>query len=224
MSSLSKLITADENVDSTVHRITQLAVRAIDGAEHASVSLATGGEIKTVAATSEVGNVIDRIQYETGEGPCLSSIKNQATFYLPDMSSDKTWPAFSKRAAEETGIKSLLGYVLKVHEDSLGALNVTSTKADAMDEEARSVGALFAAQAGVVLANAMKQEHDEAQIHNLNDALVTRQLIGQAVGIIMATRQVDAEAAFETLRVISQSTNIKVRQIAQELVERAADI
>ena len=221
---LSKLVTAKETVSSTVQRIAELSVKAIDGAEFASISVATGGKVKTVASTSDAAGRLDDVQYETKEGPCLSSIEKHATFYIQDMNRDDTWPTFSKRAAEETGVNTLLAYVLAVHEDSLGALNIMATKTDAIPQSSRDVGAIFAAHAGVALSNAIEHQRSEQQIHQLEEGMLTRQVIGQAVGLVMATRQVGADAAFHTLKEISQQSNVKIREIAEQLVERAQDL
>jgi transcriptional regulator with GAF, ATPase, and Fis domain len=224
VAALSRLVTADETLESTVARIAELSVKAIDGADECGISLVTDGNIETVAATSESGHKIDALQLETGEGPCLSSIAKQATFYIADMSTDETWPRFSQRAAEEAGISSLLGYVLKVGEGSLGALNMMSRQTDAFDEAAIAAGAVFAAQAGVALANALTHRGNEQKVGQLQEGIRTRQVIGEAVGIVMATRRVPAERAFDILKTISQNTNVKLRVVAAGLVERIDEL
>lgn len=224
MSALSRLVVANEDLSSTVGQIAELAVHAIDGADVCSVSLARKHDVTTVASTASIGRKIDQIQDETKEGPCLSSIEQDQTFHIPEMDQDETWPMFSKRAAQETGIKSMLSYVLDVHEGALGALNLTSYKTDAFTRDDVSTGSLFAAQAGAALANALGHEADQNQIHQLEEGLHTRQIIGQAVGLVMASQQVDADQAFQVLVRISQSANVKVRQIAEEVVEKAGEV
>lgn len=224
MSALSKLVTADESLESTVARIAQLALMAIEGTDECSVSLAKGKNIKTVAATGAICHVINGLQIETGEGPCLSSIEEQTAFYIPDMSKDETWPSFSDLAAETTGISSLLAYVLQVGEGSLGAMNFMTSEVDAFDDQDIAAGALFAAQASVALANALTDQQHEEKVEQLEEGIRTRQVIGEAVGIVMATRQVTAQDAFEILKRISQHTNIKLKEVAAGLVERVDDL
>jgi transcriptional regulator with GAF, ATPase, and Fis domain len=224
ISALSRLVTAQETFESTVSRIAELSVLAIDAADECGISLVTGKTINTVAVTSDIGNTIDALQIETGQGPCMSSIKEQATFYIPDMSLDETWPTFSNLAAQATGISSLLGYVLQVGEGSLGAMNVMSFQVDAFDAEAIAAGALFAAQAGVALSNALTHRQDEEKVEQLEEGIRTRQVIGEAVGIVMATRQVNANEAFEILKTISQHTNVKLKEVAAGLVERVDEL
>ena len=224
ITALSKLVVANEDVATTVGHIAHLAVHAIDGVEVCSVSMARRGEIITVASTADLGEQIDRIQYETNEGPCLSSIGKEQTFHIPNMERDETWPTFSERVAQETGVKSMLSYVLDVHEGALGALNLTSTKVESFSKEDVATGSLFAAQAGVALANALTHEADQHQIRQLEEGLQTRQMIGQAVGLVMAAERVDADEAFRMLVRISQTANVKLREMAQQLIERAPDV
>lgn len=223
---LTKLVASDEPFDKTMSRLAYLAVEAIEGAEVCSVSLATIGkeQLKTVASTAEVGNRIDQIQRETGEGPCNSSIVDHATFSVPDMEQDLTWPEFSRRAADETGIRSMMSFVLRLSDHETGALNMMSTKVDSFSDDDHDTGTLFAAQAAVAMADALGHAHDEEKIDQLEEGMMTRQVIGQAVGILMATRSLDADAAFDVLRKASQTSNIKLREIADKVVERSRDI
>jgi transcriptional regulator with GAF, ATPase, and Fis domain len=224
VAAISRLITSEETVESTVARIADLSVIAIDGADLCGISLVMGKKVRTMAVTDDIGLAIDELQIETGQGPCMSSIEEQATFYIPDMATDETWPDFSKKAAEATGISSLLGFVLHVNQGALGALNVMSYQVGAFDDDAIAAGAVFAAQAGVALANALTHQKNEKKVEQLEEGIRTRQVIGEAVGIIMATRKVSAEKAFDILKAISQHTNVKLREVAAGLVDRVDDL
>lgn len=224
LQALSQLVVANEDVASTVGQIARLAVRAIDGAEVCSISVGRQGKIETLASTAEVGEKIDEVQYAVNEGPCLSSIDSHETFHIRDMEQDETWPTFSKRVAAETGTKSMLSFVLDVHEGSLGAVNLTSSQIDSFSSEDVVTGSLFAAQAGVALANALTHESDQHQIHQLEEAVRTRQLIGQAVGLVMGSQRVDADAGFAMLVRISQNTNVKLREVAEGLIDEASKL
>ena len=223
---LSKLVAADDGFDATMKRIAELAVLAIDGAEDCSISLARRrhGVIQTIAVTSDVGIRIDEVQQETGEGPCMSSIENHSTFHIPNMATDETWPRFSKRVVQETGIKSILSYVLLLSENETGAMSMLSTKVDAFPVEDIDTGTLFAAQAAVAMADALGHAHDREKIEQLEEGMKTRQMIGQATGILMAARGIDAEEAFDILKRISQNSNVKLRVIAERLAEKSREI
>ena len=224
--SLTKLVAADRPFEEAMSRLAELAVHAIDAADDCSISLSTGGgkELTTVTSTAEVGEQIDHLQRETGEGPCMSSIEETATFHIPEMEQDDTWPTFSKRAAEKTGVQSMLSFVLRLSDEETGALNMLSTKKNAFSEEDLDAGTLFAAQAAVAMADALGHSHDKKKIHDLEGGMETRQMIGQAVGILMSTRSVSSEEAFQILKRASQSSNIKLRKIAEKVIERADEI
>ena len=162
---------------------------------------------------------IDELQYETGEGPCLSSIKEHATFVIADMDDDETWPKFSARAARETGVRSMLSHVLEVEQDALGALNLTALEKDAFTSEDVATGAIFAVHAGIALGNALTFAQEENQIIQLEEGLVTRKVIGQATGLLMAQEGLSADEAFERLVHVSQNANVKLRDIARRYVD-----
>jgi GAF domain-containing protein len=221
---LAQLVTASETTESTINRIAQLAVQAIEPIDICSISLATGRKIKTVGATDPMAARLDEIQYEAGEGPCLSAIAQHETFYIPDMEQDETWPTFSRRAAEETGVASLLSYVLRVDASSLGAVNMMAKQKDAFEPDDLTAGTLFAAQAGVALSNAVTHEGDQTKIAQLEEAIESRTVIGEAIGLLMASRKCDKEEAFKVLADMSQRSNTKLREIAAKLVEVAPEI
>ncbi len=221
---LAGILVSDEDVDSTLSRITHLAVACIEGADFCGVSLVVEGmkgkEIKTVGATSEIAAEVDLVQYEVGEGPCLSSIADQATFKIEDISSDRQWPRFSAAAADK-GVKSMLAFVMQISDKSLAALNLFAQKPHAFTREDIRVGALFASQAAFTLANAQTHERDQQKAQQLEQALDTRGVISNAVGILMAQEAVNRDDAFGILRNTSQTLNIKLRVIAEGIVDKA---
>lgn len=105
-------------------------------------------------------------------------------------------------------------------DETLGALNVYSQNVRALASEAVSVARQLANQASVVLLNAAAFEPAELTNHQLSEALKTRDLIGQAKGLLMARQDIDAGAAFDILRRASQRTNRRLREIATELLSR----
>lgn len=156
---------------------------------------------------------MDAVQYETDQGPCLDAIREHETFKTDDLAKEDRWPKFSSRAAEETGVASMLSFRLFAEADTMGALNLYSKQRGAFDEEALAVGSVFATHAAVALAGA---QHDE----QMEKALRGRDVIGQAKGILMAQQHVTADEAFDILRRASQSMNIKLRELAERVASR----
>ena len=153
---------------------------------------------------------MDQAQYETGQGPCLDSLYEQQTLRLSDISSDCRWADFYARATQ-LGVRSMLAIQLSVEGDNLGALNLHSREPDAFSDESEQVALMFAGHAAVAFAGAQAQEHMEA-------AVSRRDVIGQAKGILIERYKISGQEAFRLLVVASQSTNIKLYDVADYLV------
>ena len=151
------------------------------------------------------------MQEEVGEGPCLETAFDQHTVLVPDLATDERWPRFSRRAAE-LGVRSMLSFQLYVEGDNLGALNLFSRSADAFDDRSVLVGELFAAHAAVAYSAAQRESV-------LERALASRELVGQAQGILMERGRLTADQAFAALQRTSQERNVKLAEVARRLVE-----
>ncbi|MDP9434937.1 MAG: GAF and ANTAR domain-containing protein [Actinomycetota bacterium] len=209
---VARSLAEQEGLDATLQRIVDLAVRTVPGAEHAGVSLVRSRRVvETPAATGDVVVRVDQVQYETGQGPCLDAIWEQEVVELQDLSATDRWPEFAHRATE-LGVRSMVSFRLFVERDTSGALNFYSSNAQAFGQEAVRVGHVFAAHAGLAY------DH-EKQVSGLRRAVESRTLIGQAQGILMAQHRVTADQAFGLLRVASQRRNVKLRDVAQEVVD-----
>jgi GAF domain-containing protein len=152
------------------------------------------------------------LQYDLGEGPCLDAIWQQETVQIDEMTTDEGYPVWSRRVAEQTGIRSSLSFQLFTNEDSLGALNLYLPRPQAFDEDARAEGLVFAAHAAVALRSAQTEQH-------LRTAMATRNLTGQAEGILMERFKITSEQAFAVLSRVPQQTNVKLRDVVQHLVD-----
>ena len=166
----------------------------------------------TAAASDQRAARADQLQYELGEGPCLDAIWAQDTVQIEDMTTEQRYPAWARRVVKQTSIRSSLSLPLFTTEDSLGALNLYAPQPEAFDAEIRGEGLAFAAQAAVALRCAQTEQH-------LRAAMVSRNLIGQAQGILMERFKMTAEQAFAALSRISQQSNVKLRDVAQRLID-----
>jgi transcriptional regulator with GAF, ATPase, and Fis domain len=209
---IARALLAEGDVQHTLQKICDLAVETIDGCDHAGISFLKGRKVETPAASDDVPRKVDAIQYEVGEGPCLDAIREHEVFETGDLGREHRWPQFASRAQRETGITSMLCFRLFVEGDTLGALNLQSKGTDAFGEESRTVGLVFAAHAALALSNAV---HDE----QMEEALQSRDLIGQAKGMLMAREGVSSDQAFDMLRRASQRLNVKLRDVAQAMVD-----
>jgi transcriptional regulator with GAF, ATPase, and Fis domain len=207
---VARALLGEPDTQHTLQRIVHLAVATVEGCDHAGMNLVRSNKIDTAAANDDVGPRVDALQDETGEGPCLDAIRDHEVFQTDDLTKEQRWPRFAARAAEETGVRSILAFRLFVDEHTLGALNLYARRPCAFDEEDRAVGAVFATHAAVALATAQR----DAQ---MDQALASRDMIGQAKGILMAREGVTADEAFNLLRSASQRLNVKLRVLAQRI-------
>lgn len=217
---ISRLLASQPDFDAVLARNSALAVEHIPGCEHAGISLVEDGRIATHGGTDDVAWLVDRLQYEAGEGPCLDAVGRDQVCETGDLASDGRWPAFAPEAARTTGVRSMISFGLHANRSALGSLNLYSGRTHAFSEGAPGVGSVdvagwgsvFAAHAAIVLAAA----RDRA---NLRAAMDTRGTIGAAIGIIMARQQVGHDQAFEILSRASQRMNVKLRDIAAQITE-----
>jgi transcriptional regulator with GAF, ATPase, and Fis domain len=213
LASIARDLLNEPDVEHTVQRVVDLAAAHLGGVIYASVSLVRQRRrVETPASSDDRALHADQLQYEVGEGPCLDAIWEQETFQIDDMTAEERYPTYSRRVAEQTGIRSSLSFQLFTDEDSLGALNLYSPQPRAFDEVARAEGFVFAAQAAVALRSAQHEEH-------LRAGMATRNLIGQAQGIVMERFKVTPNQAFAILARISQETNSRLRDVARYLVD-----
>jgi transcriptional regulator with GAF, ATPase, and Fis domain len=216
LAEIARSLAGEPDVARTLQRIVDLAVETIDGCEGAGLLIVRGGAILAGSWSDEAVHTIEKLEYEIGEGPCVDAILREATFGSDLRDQESRWPTFVAQALA-AGFESILAFRLFFAEDTLGALDLYSTARGAFDEAARAFGAVYAAHAAMALAGAQVHEHDVELVGHLHDALVARDVIGQAKGVLRATRHVDADAAFELLRTTSQHLNVKLRTVAEDV-------
>ncbi len=163
------------------------------------------------------------MQYRTGEGPCIDATRHNGDGIAVDhdLRNSRQWPRFGPAAAD-LGVRSVIcfGLMPDTPAPRLGALNLYSREASALAEVDRDVGLLLAAHAGAALVAARSLEVADLRVANLERALLRRDVIGQAKGMLMAHRGITAEEAFDVLRSASQNLNIKLAQIAEAITDR----
>ena len=215
----------DPTVRGTLQRIVDFAVSTVEGADMAGISLVSERGIETPVYSEPHALEVDNIQYETGEGPCLDAIEKKATIYSEDLADDERWPLFGPRAAA-LGLRSLLSCRLSAEDATLGALNLYARLPRAYGAIDRTKAVIFAAHAGVALGVAKGREEagvlldrEIGRLEYLRGALASREVIGQAEGILIERERITADQAFQVLRRASQHLNIKLREVAAYLVE-----
>ncbi|WP_161988726.1 GAF and ANTAR domain-containing protein [Pedococcus bigeumensis] len=204
--------TADPDIADTV---CEIALKIVRG-DHASITSIRSGQFTTVAATSGVPEHADKIQYKVGTGPCLDAIRADDTIRVDDLATDPRWPEFASAACSELGMHSMLAQVLPVDDQFLGAVNIYSAKTHAFDAQDEKIIAIL----GSAAVTAMRAVRHQEKSDHMERALHTSRRIGVALGILMVTRGVDLDGAWEFLSKASQRSNTKVSELADQIVRQ----
>jgi transcriptional regulator with GAF, ATPase, and Fis domain len=223
LTDLARTLTETESVRDTLQSILALAVRSIPGCHAASITVLDAKEQpSTFAATDEKTYELDRRQYLLNDGPCMDAARRQQVNRWNLHEAEKRWPEFTQ-LAEEMGLHSYLSAGLGLAGRRLGALNLSSRDPDGfsqLDEDLISLFTVPAAAAVVVVGRYLQARDLAAQ---LEQALQSRSVIDHAIGIIMAESRCDADQAFATLRRASNNRNIKLRDLATEIVTQVVE-
>jgi GAF domain-containing protein len=218
---LSELLVDSEPLTDVLQRVAELAVVVIPGCTGAGVTMMDGDRPSTAAQTDELVLAVDRQQYDADDGPCLDAIRNLTTHRVDLDDAHQLWPEFAERA-RQLGVRSFLAAPLLAGERAVGSLNLYSTEPAAFDPLDDVLVALFCGQASVALANAVLYARAVTLNDQLREALVGSAVIERAKGMLMARHGLDDSAAFDLLRQWSQQRNVKLRDVAAELVGRPA--
>lgn len=204
----------EDDLDSALRQVNEANVAVVPGAWCAGITvLDSSGAITTVGATHEDARRLDDAQRATGEGPCLSAAWEQRTLHIEDLETEQRWPRFRKAALTGTSARSVLSFRLFADKTTLAAVNFQARRARAgvFDQDSVEAGLLVAAHTMVVW-NLVSRERQ------FRSALASRDVIGQAKGMLMERYGINAAAAFELLKHLSQDANTKLRVIAEKVV------
>jgi GAF domain-containing protein len=222
LKALSQFMIADKSIGDTLLEVTRITSDAMPNSEMAGISLlGQDGKPTTAVFTDDEAPAIDKGQYETGRGPCLDAWREKRVVRMDDLSEmGERYPEFME-AAKVHGVQSTLSLPLIVGDDGIGALNLYARTANGFSEDDEEVGVELAAAAAIVLANASAYWQAAQLSEQLAEAMKSRAVIEQAKGMLMAqSPQLTPDAAFDLLRRASQRENLKLREIAQRIVDR----
>ena len=207
------------DLDQTLAEIVLAAVATVPHADAGGVSLTEDGTIIARGPTDPIISKLDRLQTELHEGPCITAIDEppvDGIVVARDLAGTDAarWPLFAPQAVE-AGYRSIMSTELSTDGGMRAALNLYAAAPDVFDTEARQIAGLFAVQAATLLYGSQK-------VAQMQRAVVSRDVIGQAKGILMERFTVDDDEAFQMLVHSSQDTNIKLVDVARWLRNEAA--
>lgn len=220
LSALQSLLLSTPDVEEFLAEVTRLASRAVEAPTSCGITTASERGPRTVATSDDRAALVDEEQYTEGEGPCLEALRVGKFIEVEDQALDDRWPAYRDHALQ-LGVRCSISFPLVVQDETVGALNVYGFEQPGIfTEEDRQRTATFAAQAATALAVAMRFAKQAEVSQQLEEALSSRTVIDQAIGVLMGQQRCDAETAFSLLRTHSQNNNLKLRDVASDLITR----
>ncbi|MFF7403809.1 GAF and ANTAR domain-containing protein [Streptomyces murinus] len=216
MAALARDLLAEETVTDTLERITRSATELVPGCDAAGILILHARGVRTLAPTDQVVIDSDQLQERLQEGPCYDVARpesDERVFRIADFREDHPgWPRYVAEA-RKLGLGSMMGFLLYTDEEDLGALNIYSRSPGVFTEAGETAGWLLASHAAVAFSSA--RTHSQ-----LEQAVATRHIIGEAMGILMGSHELTEDQAFDVLRRYSQDKNVKLRDVARMICER----
>lgn len=200
-----------KDLDDTLQSLTQAAVETLPGVDDATITIRhQDGSLRSYGFTRDYLRELDSWQFENSEGPCYDGVTHNALTVCGDLRNDPRYPVYGPRAAA-AGVLSQGGLRIFESNRTIGGLNIYSRSVGALADVAY-LAELFSEHSRVALQYA-------SQIDGLREAIAGRQVVGQAVGIVMERFDLTEERAFAFLARLSSHRNVKLREVARELVE-----
>ncbi|QGQ19449.1 ANTAR domain-containing protein [Cellulomonas sp. JZ18] len=227
----------DEPVDKAMERLHTTLVEATDvqqvleAVAHAcaaviageagetTVTLRRDGRASAVAWTGERARRCDEVEYASGGGPCLTALDVAETILVHDVASESRWPAW-RDAALESGFVASAAFPVRVNSDLEVSLNAYSDVGGAFDDATVARAQRLATELRHVLDYSLRLADLATTTADLRTALESRAVIDQAIGMVMAQNRCSAEEALALLRRASQGRNVRLRDLAHEMVRR----
>jgi len=204
---------ASSDADALLRELIAGASESVPGAQYAGITVTKRQRpSETAAATHRYPVVLDGIQLRCRQGPCLSAAAQQDRVRVDDLGTDERWPLYRAQALKETPIRSILSFGMFGDSQTTAALNFYAEPINAFDDGSVNLGIIFATHTALVW-NMVRRDQQ------FRTALVSRDIIGQAKGMLMEHLGIDAAVAFGLLKRFSQESNTPVAQVAQQVVD-----
>ncbi|SDU14034.1 GAF and ANTAR domain-containing protein [Jiangella alkaliphila] len=222
LGAVHNLLLNSPRVEEFLTDLAKLAADLVEPPASCGITTSYDGRPRTVVSSDPRAAQVDEGQYTGGWGPCVHTLATGDPVEIADQESDERWPKYRVHAVA-LGVRSSLSLPLTVNREVIGAMNLYDfDQPEAFDAQNRHRAETFAAQASTALTLALRQAHDAELTDQLEQALATRSVIDQAVGILMAQQRCSADQAFGLLRKHSQNNNLKLRTVAERMVAKVS--
>lgn len=215
---LADLLLTRETAEEAVQSLAQAAMEAVPHSSGAGATLIDEwGRETSTGATDEAVLEADRLQYEMGQGPCLSAWAEERTQVIEDLTTETRWPLWAPSAAA-LGLRSVMSTPLTARNTTIGALKVYSNEAGTFAERDVHLLEMLARPAAVMLANVQARDAALRASARMSQAIADRDAIRTATGILMEREHLDPDEALSRIMSISRLEQRALRDIAQEIV------
>ena len=217
LSQMSGLVLSRETVDTALELVTRLAATATGGTMGAGVTVVDEHGRRSRAASNQAVQQADALQYQLDEGPCLTAWQTRELVRIDDTTTDARWPRWND-AVQPLGVRSVLSAPLTMAGESIGAMKVYCERPLNYGPHDEHVMRLLADQAAILLSNSQSLQEARRVSRQLTGALASRDVIAQAVGVLLAQGATSAQDAFSKLAAAARRTNHPVEEIARALL------
>jgi GAF domain-containing protein len=218
----SALLLADDELDRFLDDLCQLTAGAMPGIASCGVTLALDGRPRTIAWTDERTKRIDDVQYLASDGPCVEALSTGEVVTMNNLTEETRWAAF-RGGVDEQDLRCSMSLPLVRGDEHIGVLNCYGDAPYDYDSADHAIGALFATQVANAVTASMRYTSQVQLSEQLQQALASRAVIDQAIGILIAQNGCSPEEGFDMLRKASQRSNTKLRDVAANIVEGASN-
>ena len=216
------LLLTEEKVDHAVQHLSRAVKDSIAGTLGAGVSI-LDSQARQVSSGSTDAMVkrADALQYELGQGPCLTAWATQQSVLVHDVATNPRWPDWSA-AVSDMPIRSLLSSPLIADGQGIGAMKIYAASPGAFEDATTALMELFASPAATLLSHIQTAEIPERISESLQSALYSRDLINRACGILMERLTLTEDAALQHLMRQARTTRSTLREVSAALLAGVA--
>ena len=218
---LTEMLLATSSLEQYTQDVVDLAASRVVPGASCGMTTRMDGRPLTVANSDDFAAQLDELQYGAGEGPCLESMDSGEIVLVADLTQEQRWGGYRLHAVAH-GVRASLSLPIAGSDRPMGALNLYATRPGTFTDDHVQIGGHFADKASGALRLAARLADQTILTAQLQEAMSSRAVIDQAIGIVMAQNRCDADAAFDVLRRASQNRNVKLRQVAADLVKAVA--
>ncbi|MFI7062528.1 GAF and ANTAR domain-containing protein [Kribbella sp. NPDC050124] len=194
----------------TADAVVRFAIPAV-ACDHAGIALQDADGVITIGTvSSDVARELYALQIGHGDGPMIAAMQHGVVLHIPNSAAETRWPAWS-RAAVAAGVGSVVHLALQAGNSTLGALSLSKQAYDGFSADDLAIAHVLARHAAIAVATAQRREVMTTKV----DA---RKLVGQAMGILMERHDLDADRAFAVLRRYAEEYDLKLQQVAEQVV------